>query len=261
MLAILATFNIAAACHSYTSGAELPVETRRQLWVTRACDGLDARAIDALQHIVGADRRLLALRAYLRAGDALAGRWSWSQLQISAYPSSEEGHAAAVDVEAVASVFAAENPGFTLRVKREPRSMETQLAHWNENALVGTAAQSLAVWLERRFSDDATAVKAADLRSALIEWQPGVAVPLAAPGLSPHGQARAFDFQIERGGQIVAGLDFATARQRWDEAGWTQKLRAAVSAAGDHFVGPLAWPYEPWHYAYPVTPTTPAPAN
>jgi hypothetical protein len=261
VLALLATFNIADALHSYTSGAEMATETRRELWVEQAGAGLDPRAIEALQQVVGADRRLLALRAYLRAGDALAGRWSWSQQQISAYLSTAGGHAAATDIEEVASAFAAENPGFTLRVKHEPRIMELQLAHWNENVSVGAAARSLAAWLEQKFSDKATPVNAVALRSALIEWQPSAAVPLAAPGLSPHGQGRAFDFQIENAGQIVAGLDFASTRQRWDEAGWTRKLRAAVSAAGDHFVGPLASPYEPWHYAYPGMPPTPSRAN
>ena len=36
----------------------------------------------------------------------------------------------------------------------------------------------------------------------------------------------------------------------WDEAGWAAKLDAAVRAAGQRFVGPLASPREPWHYTY-----------
>ena len=38
--------------------------------------------------------------------------------------------------------------------------------------------------------------------------------------------------------------------QRWEAAGWTQKLRTAVSSAGNRFAGPLASPHEPWHYAW-----------
>jgi len=84
----------------------------------------------------------------------------------------------------------------------------------------------------------------------LIEWQPNSVAALAAPGLSAHGQARAFDFQVERGGQVIAAMDAASAHRQWDNAGWTQKLHAAVGLAGNHFVGPLQSPYEPWHYAY-----------
>jgi hypothetical protein len=48
--------------------------------------GFDARVLDTLHQIAPPDRRLLALRAYLRAGDSLAARWSWSQQQLSDYP-------------------------------------------------------------------------------------------------------------------------------------------------------------------------------
>lgn len=210
---------------------------------------LDARAVAALQQVAGADRRLLALRAYLRAGDSLAGRWSWTQEQLAAYPSSPEGKAAAADIDAVAAQFAATHPGFTLRVNRMPRSLGVQITHWNENRSVGIAAAALASALDRKFGAAAPPDTAA-LRAALINWTPGTAAALAAPGLSAHGQARAFDFQIEHGGKIIAGLDAGVARRQWDEAGWTQELHAAVAAVGGHFSGPLTSPYEPWHYAY-----------
>jgi hypothetical protein len=224
-------------------------EQRCQAWVLQASAPLDARVLAALQQVVGADRRLLALRAYLRAGDSLAGRWSWTQQQLAAYPSSPEGKAAAADIDAVLAQFAASNPGFTLRVNRMPRSLEAQIAHWNENRSVGIAAAALANALERQFGAAAPPDTAA-LRTALINWTPGVAAALAAPGLSAHGQARAFDFQIAQGDRIIAGLDASSAGLQWDAAGWTHKLQAAVAAAGEHFSGPLSSPYEPWHYAY-----------
>ena len=70
---------------------------------------------------------------------------------------------------------------------------------------------------------------------------------LAVPGLSPHGQARAFDFQVMRGGRLIAGPSSPSA---WDAAGWTAKLQEAVARAGAKFKGPLASPREPWHYDY-----------
>ena len=224
-------------------------EAQQQKWVRQAAADLPPRALATLQRIAGADRRLLAVRAYLRAGSSLDERWSWSQQQLDSYPTTAEAKLAAADIDAVIAAFSAANPGFTLGVNRLPRSLEVQIAHWNENRSVGITAAALVAALERQFSAAAGAPDAA-VRSALMQWQPPVAAALAAPGLSAHGQARAFDFQVERDGKVIAGIESASARQRWDAAGWTQKLRAAVASAGNRFAGPLASPYEPWHYAW-----------
>lgn len=231
-------------------------DARLPIWVAQASAGLDARAIGALVAIAGADRRLLAVRAYLRAGISLDERWSWSQDRIAAYGSSPEGRAAAADIHAVTTAFAAANPGFTLRVNRMPRSLEAQLARWNDNPSVGRVAAALARALERQFGASAAAPDAAALRAALMSWTPDIAAPLAAPGLSAHGQGRAVDFQVEHQRRVIAGSVSASAHEQWDAAGWTKKLHAAVVAAGNRFSGPLASPYEPWHYAYaaPVLP-------
>jgi hypothetical protein len=74
--------------------------------------------------------------------------------------------------------------------------------------------------------------------------------PLAAPGLSRHGQARAFDFSIRRGDQIIAGTETSRIPSAWDAAGWTARLRRAVLETSDSFSGPLQYPREPWHYEY-----------
>jgi hypothetical protein len=224
-------------------------EIVHQRWVDSASVGLDPQALDTLKRIRGADRRLLALRAYLRAGDSLSSRWSWSQDQLARYPSTPEGTVAAADLDAVSAAFAQANPGYELQVNRQPRSLEVQLAHWNENASVGTVAEALAQSLDQRFSGSASA-PAVELRDALAQWKPDSAAALAAPGLSAHGQGRAFDFAVARNGQVVAGLDAASAHSQWDDAGWSRKLHAAVLASGKPFAGPLQSPYEPWHYAY-----------
>jgi len=225
-------------------------EAQQQTWVQQASADLPPRAVATLQRIAGADRRLLAVRAYLRAGGSLDERWSWSQQQLDAYPSTPEARAAAADIDAVIAAFAAANPGFTLGVNRLPRSLEAQIAHWNENRSVGITAAALVAALERQFAAAGGAPDAATLRGALMQWQPPRAATLAAPGLSAHGQARAFDFQVQRDGKVIAGLDAAAARTQWDAAGWTQKLHAAVERAGGRFAGPLPSPYEPWHYAW-----------
>jgi hypothetical protein len=229
--------------------AAAATETRHQHWVESASAGLEPRAVETLQRIRGADRQLLALRAYLRAGDSLSARWSWSQDTLTRYPSTPEGQAAAADIDRVIAVFAKENPGYALQVNREPRSLETQLAHWNDNASVGAVAAALVTSLDQRFAES-TSPTAEALRDALAHWTPGTAAALAAPGLSAHGQGRAFDFAVARDGRIVAGLEAASAAAKWDAAGWTRKLHQAVVASGTPFVGPLQSPYEPWHYAY-----------
>jgi len=60
-------------------GAVSSTEAVHERWVDSASAGLDPQAVQTLQRIHGADQRLLALRAYLRAGDSLAERWSWSR--------------------------------------------------------------------------------------------------------------------------------------------------------------------------------------
>jgi hypothetical protein len=219
-----------------------------QSWVNLAQQGLYLPAQQTLAQIPDDERRLLALRAYLRAGDALAARWSWSAERIAAYPDSMEGRAAMAELDAVSAAFARDNPGYELRINRQPRSLELQLQHWNANASVAATAHALVASLEQRWGErrpDAAAV-----RQALIQWRPPQAAALAAPGLSAHGQARAFDFQIAHGGRIIAADDYASAHRRWDLAGWTKRLHLAVIQASRHLSGPLAVPYEPWHYAY-----------
>jgi hypothetical protein len=248
-IAVALIASVATIAHTGNAIAAMPARD----WVDAADVGLDPRALDALSRIHGADRQLLALRAYLRAGDSLPARWSWSQEQLNDYPMTAEGRAAAVDVDAVLAAFAAANPGYSLRVNRMPRSLEQQLNRWNENASVGRVAVELRASLERQFLPKAGLPDVAQLQAALVGWKPSVAAPLAAPGLSAHGQGRAFDFEIDRAGQAVAGFDAARARQQWDAKGWTGKLRAAVLASGTPFTGPLGSPYEPWHYAYSPT--------
>src|ERR1700690_4278584 len=250
LLLVAPVFNTVVALESRTQVAEAASKTLPEVWVVQASAGLEPRVMDALQRISSADRRLLALSVYLRAGGALAERWSWSREQLSHYSATPEGKAASADIDAVVAAFAAANPGFALQVNREPRSLEVQIAHWNLDKSVGNAGGALAAPLRERFTGNPTTPNTDQLKKELIEWNPNVATALAAPGLSMHGQGRAFDFQIERDGQVIAGVDVALASQQWDAAGWTQKLRAAVSVAGNHFAGPLESPYEPWHYAY-----------
>ncbi len=215
----------------------------------------DMRVVTALERIDGTGHRLLALRAYLRAGTDLARRWSWTAAQIASFSGSPEDRALQAQIVRVQRAFAAANPGFDLWVNPQVRSIDTQLANWNRNATVSRAAAGLLaaveVWLDsaavRAMSSSEMAHAAS---SFLASYVPSPVPTLAAPGLSPHGQMRAVDFQIRRDGKVIAGPVSATIASAWDASGWAAKLRAAVLAGSDRFTGPLASPREPWHYTY-----------
>jgi hypothetical protein len=155
--------------------------------------------------------------------------------------------------------FVKANPGYELWVNPEVRSLDTQLTNWNRNESVSLAAAGLLAAIhELMATPTMRALQAPDAREAverfLVSYSPQPPAALAAPGLSPHGQMRAVDFQVHKGGTVVAGPRTATIATEWDAAGWTEKLKAAVQASGSRFTGPLESPREPWHYTY-----TPAP--
>ena len=215
----------------------------------------DPRVADALARIDGTGRRLLALRSYLRSRDHLGERWSWSQEQIAAYEGSPEHRELQLEIERVQEAFTGENPGFELWVNPQVRSLDVQLESWNSNESVTAAAANLSA-AAREFVDSPT-FRAMDterarqaLESFLAAHRPEPTPTVAAPGLSPHGQMRAIDFQVHQGDRIVAGPTTATMTADWDAAGWAARLDAAVRAASNRFVGPLASPREPWHYTF-----------
>jgi hypothetical protein len=215
----------------------------------------DPRVGDALDRIDGTGRRLLALRSYLRAGDGLAGRWSWTSGQIAAYEASPEGRELQDAIRHVQEAFARANPGYELWVNPQLRSLDIQVERWNSNVSIAAAgdniqraATSFVQSSEFRLLDAAGASRA--FREFLAAHVPDPTPTLAAPGLSPHGQMRAVDFHVQKGGQVVAGPTAATVASDWDAAGWTLRLQDAVRAGSAQFTGPLQVPREPWHYTY-----------
>jgi hypothetical protein len=210
-----------------------------------AGQGLPEAARDALVRIDGDGRQLLALRGYLRASD-LEARWSWDDARIRAYQDSPEQRAAHAQVARVQDAFAAANPGYRLHANLQVRSLEEQLRKWNGNASVAAAADALAAAAGPACDPARPDAFAAWLRG----WRPAAAVNLAVPGLSSHGQGRAYDFQVMQGDTLVAGTDSGSRQSQWIEAGWATRLATAVRESGATFSGPLASPDEPWHYSY-----------
>ncbi|WP_116812128.1 hypothetical protein [Steroidobacter cummioxidans] len=222
-------------------------------YLQHIADSLPEKTAEALKQIHGTPRRLLAARAYLRAGDTLDSRWSWTTNEIQSHARSPEYRALLAETDKVRARFESQNPGYTLYANTEARSLELQIVRFNTNPSVGRVAatlhrQALVEIAGASYASLDQAAAVGRFKQFLADWRPPAAAPLAAPGISRHGQLRAIDFQIMKGGAIVAATDTGTAERNWDAPGWTKKLQAA--AQGSNFRGPLQSPYEPWHYEY-----------
>jgi hypothetical protein len=225
------------------------------VYISAASKKLDVRASEALTKIDDSGRQLLALRAYLRSGHSLTSKWSWSADQIELYKRSNEYKDAIAEVEKVRRKFETLNPGYSLYVNTQVRSLEAQINSWNQTMSVKVAAEELAtavsMEIARPVYKDRPDQSSLTRFENFLKNQRTVTTPtVAAPGLSPHGQLRAFDFQVKKGDKIIAGTNTALIGSVWDGQSWTEKLRSAVMAASRKFVGPLASPREPWHYTY-----------
>lgn len=216
---------------------------------------MDPRAAAVIDQLDGTGRQLLAAISYLRRADSLTTYWSWTQQQIDVYQGSPAQQRLDADIDCVRREFELKNPGFTLFVNPNVRSLDVQIEQWNSNGSVAAAAENLlnatTVFLaSSAIARASTAVGRDSFANFLLDHEPSPLLTIAAPGLSPHGQMRAVDFHIESAGMTVAGPDSTTIESEWLQAGWRDKLSAAVIASGAPFDGPLENPNEPWHYTY-----------
>jgi hypothetical protein len=231
------------------------VEARLEAHLRSLHQQFDPRVISALGRIEGPGRKLVAARSYVRAGSTLAERWSWSQEQIARYEGSALQRTLDAEVAKVRAVFEAENPGHSLWVNPQVRSVEQQLERWNANDSVAAAAESMLSKLRLRIAaPDApapgTQAAARWFADVLRTTAPDPTPTLAAPGLSRHGRMQAVDFQVQRGDRIIAGTSQDDIPRAWEAEGWCERLANAVRKASDRFEGPLVHPNEPWHYEY-----------
>lgn len=220
---------------------------------------LDRRAAAALRRIDWPDRRLLALRSYLRSAHQIDERWSWTRAELAAAEGSQAQAQLVATVSQVRCVFEARHPGYTLYANPEVRSLEAQLQAWNENASVARAAARMQSNVARAvarpgFPRPGTAAGRAAFRALLVQYRPSPVPTLAAPGLSRHGRMQAIDFQVRRGAQTVAAPRASTAAGVWHAGGWSARLAESIRLSGVALTGPLRSPDEPWHYDLPSPP-------
>ncbi len=232
-----------------------PEHQEVQLYIDAATSRLDRRVRDAMRWIDGADRRVLALKYYIARHARIGSSWTWTLPQIVRFKKSAEYHAAIAEVEKVRATFATLNPGYTLQVNTEVRTVEEQIAIWNDTPSIHASGSRLLDECLELVEDSTFDAMPEDARverfqSFLASSRVVVVPTVAVPGFSQHGQLRAFDFAVRQGDDIVAGTDAASIRAVWDNAGWTKKLAEAIRQSSNKFSGPLASPREPWHYTY-----------
>jgi hypothetical protein len=198
----------------------------------------------ALAQIPELGRKLLALRSYVRYGDRIKTRWSWTDAQIAAFKASEAHTALRAEIAAVNEHFKAANPGYEIYVHGTVRSLDSQITKWNSNKSVGAAAAGIEAAFQQKFADG-DKVKLEELRTWLRGYRPPKRANLAAPGLTLHGRASAIDFQVMKDGAIYAGANSRQVESIWRAEGWDEKLKASIAAAGPSFSGPLKNPDDP----------------
>ena len=235
------------------SPAEAAGDQKLDQYVDAISRKLDPRIQEALKKIDGGARRLLAVRGYLRAEHEVSSKWAWTEEEIVRYQDTDEYKRAVADVEKVTERFAELNPGYSLYVNTKVRSLEDQIKNWNSSGSVRAAGDDLLAATQKELADyeeNPSEGSLAKFERFLEGYSPSPRPTVAVPGLSPHGQMRAFDFQVKQGDRIIAGTTTSTAKAEWDEAGWTARLGEAVKKSGGRFTGPLTSPQEPWHYTY-----------
>jgi len=212
---------------------------------------------EALSQIPDPGRKLLALRSYVRYGAKIADRWSWTKEQIKAFDGSPEHQALLAEIAAVSKHFGAANPGYEIYVHGTVRSLDEQLASWNNNDSVRAGAEEILAAYKAAFGADGLEPAKIDVKRLgtwLRGFKPSKRANLAAPGLTLHGRARAIDVQVMKEGRIYAGANSKQLKSVWRAEGWDEKLKASMEAVGPSFSGPLADPDEPWHYDYAPPP-------
>jgi len=192
---------------------------------------LETRIQGALNGMPLMDRRVLAIRGYLRfptmGRGTIEANWAWSNDDMEEFKKTNEFTKMKEAVADVKATFSASNSGYTLGVDPDKiRSLESQVTLWNQNPTVQRLGQELKTKLLKALetlpdTPDETSLKS--FKKTLTETGLSASPSNATPGLSQHGQAKAFDFVVFKGSEVVAG----TRRRRQ----WRQRPATHVCGA------------------------------
>lgn len=233
-------------------------EQRLVVYMSAINGDLSPNVQSALDRIPDLAKKLLAIKYYLqRSREEIDRKWAWTGKYAKFYRSTGEYRRALDEIGKVKRAFAEMNPGYSLDVRIEIRSLGSQIGKWNTTRSVAKGADEIFTSFLSLVTDSAVTFNPEPdeeslerFKLFLLAFKPVQSPTVAVPGLSQHGQFRAFDFKIMRGRRVIAGTSTARIAADWDAPGWTERLREAICRASDRFEGPLDDPYEPWHYAY-----------
>jgi hypothetical protein len=237
-------------------------------------------------YAINEDRRLLALRGYLRYPQLNRGgmedNWAWTDEKEQTFNRSPQKTEFDGEVAKVKREFRKLKPGYYLTGEVKARSLETQIRLWNSNkpmkdivsALNRSALREIARTSGNRtnptliYADDPAAADIELFKTWLMQDGLAASPTNATPGLSDHGQAKAIDFSVWKKGETrkekgvtitekdtqVAGQESKTMQTVWKDPGFSDALKNA--AVGTKLVGPLLAPPEDWHYTFSETPSS-----
>jgi len=236
--------------------------------------------VKATIYAINEDRRLLALRGYLRYPQLnrgeMADNWAWTDEKEQTFNRSPQKTEFDDAVAKVKREFRRLMPGYYLTGEVKARSLETQIRLWNSNKPIKDIAPVLKRKALREiarssgnrtnrsliYADDPAAADLELFRTWLAQDGLVASPTNATPGLSDHGQAKAIDFSVwkkgatrkEKGVTItekdtqVAGQDSKTMQTVWKDPGFSDALKNAT--LGTKLTGPLLAPPEDWHYTF-----------
>lgn len=234
-----------------------PTERKLTAYIAEIRSALDPRVQNALARIPTFHRNLLALKYYLIRRDEVDEKWAWSAKEVREFKKTLEYQETISHVQMVRDTFAALNPGYRLHTQIVARDLSAQLLNWNRTKSVDIAGRALldsclALMADSTagYTDSPNEETIECFRMLLTNYEPPLVPTVAVPGMSDHGRLRAFDFRVTRGRRLIAGTTSAEIQKRWEESGWTERLKEAIGRASNRFDGPLDSPYEPWHYDY-----------
>lgn len=222
---------------------------------------LDPMVISAVMQIENLDRKLLAIRGYIRYVDVkhkcIRDNWAWNDAQKAEWYASAAYAQACGLLDDIARTFRRANDGFRLEQKRQVRTVEMQVDNWRFSKQVLRLGGELRAKISQRLDrDEYSDYPGGNEAHLLREYIAGTSVSeqlyVATPGLSDHGHGNAFDTEVlSTKGKMMAACHAAWI-STWDGPHrWTEKLYDAVMmSGGGRFKGPLKAPYEPWHYEY-----------
>jgi hypothetical protein len=242
--------------------------------------------VKATIYAINEDRRLLALRGYLRYPQLNRGgmedNWAWTDEKEQTFNRSPQKTEFDGEVAKVKREFRKLKPGYYLTGEVKARSLETQIRLWNINkpmkdivsALNRSALREIARTSGNRtnptliYADDPAAADLELFKTWLMQDGLAASPTNATPGLSDHGQAKAIDFSVWKKGETrkekgvtitekdtqVAGQESKTMQTVWKDPGFSDALKNA--AVGTKLVGPLLAPPEDWHYTFSETPSS-----